>query len=891
MIRVEEEYWFFDRINQKTLPLDLIVDDCYYQGQNTHIYLIGTGVNNITPLYDAFDSNGVDLDDHTTFVYNILKNPILDLKSTIHNIKIIQGGKIKNIQNAVDVILTHHNQVDEPGVVLIPWCFAYNEEINYHIQRLENAGLLPICSAGNYNQHTSAFSPCSLETCLVVASSDRRDSSVGKSDDFLNGLDKNNFGEIDLYAPGFAIKSKNNTGKILIRNGSGYAASLTAAVACKLLQKSPELSTLNLKNSILKKTTQGVLRNFELSGPNYLLFDPTVKEYLIWKDNVDLGYVESNKQYEHSLDLRIQLLNGDLMPYSIEFGSQIVPHLKVNYQSIYGFLEQQIAATDYNFDLQVQTFCNQYVRNYKINVLSKNQKPVWIEPAGLLDFGTIVVSGSNYAKTLRFEDDSLTKLTLHNGILPKSMNLDNNGLLKGQVDYGLNFGTKTFEFVSRLKDELWVNDRYFTIDVFSENKKPSWITPQGVLANLKRGQFLFFNLQARDLNQDLVVYEVIGGNLPQGLILNTSGLLKGVVGDNPDGSYKFVVRSRDPYSFILGNFEITIQGDSSTALPLSSIEWITDSLPILYAGDQCYIDLQAQSKNHQEIKYQLLEDYGNLPPGLKLFDSQGYIYGTVEEIGYNAEYSFTIRAYTQDQFLDKRFLLKIQSRFAKTPYHVYYQLDKTLSNKFDDIYDNNNVINYDWLYRKQIQNFDYQAYVCGISENTTLDDIYLLIKSYYQSCFYKNDFVLGSIKTQPIYYNSKYIYDLLYRPIYDPQLGASTSDQGVLYSKIFGVYNKNIYQNIRPIERIYPNSIQNIKNRLIQTFENHSIYPLGQTSASFLLPCAKVLPGKGNILINDYYFLQKNKELDQMTITIDRFVVDRIIEKNYIKLNENADIQ
>ncbi len=169
--------------------------------------------------------------------------------------------------------------------------------------------------------------------------------------------------------------------------------------------------------------------------------------------------------------------------------------------------------------------------------------------------------------------------------------------------------------------------------------KPSWITPPGNLGSFEQGIPLEINFSTANTN----IIELISGEIPNGVRLDTENkLLEGVpidIGINK--IYEFVLRASNN----TGPNNSKIVQDRTFSLEITS-----DSTPILLDPEgtlnigllnESYI-LNNSTVNYQftasvnsvpagqKLKFYVEEDFGSLPPGLKL-NEDGLLYGTITD--------------------------------------------------------------------------------------------------------------------------------------------------------------------------------------------------------------------------------------------------------------------
>ena len=170
--------------------------------------------------------------------------------------------------------------------------------------------------------------------------------------------------------------------------------------------------------------------------------------------------------------------------------------------------------------------------------------------------------------------------------------------------------------------------------------KPSWITPSGNLGSFEQGQPLEINFATANTN----IIELISGELPKGIRLDIENkLLEGIpidIGINK--SYEFVLRASNNTgpnnSKVVQdrtfNLEITsdstpilLDPEGTLSIGLLNENYILNNSTVNYQFTASVNSVPAG----QKLKFYVDEDFGNLPPGLKL-NEDGLLYGTITDV-------------------------------------------------------------------------------------------------------------------------------------------------------------------------------------------------------------------------------------------------------------------
>lgn len=183
--------------------------------------------------------------------------------------------------------------------------------------------------------------------------------------------------------------------------------------------------------------------------------------------------------------------------------------------------------------------------------------------------------------------------------------------------------------------------------------KLSWVTPPGIIANLPIGLYSTVRLLTVDTtnNGAPVTYTLIGGELPAGLDISSSGVITGTPEySTPSNNsfqsinYNFIIRAVSNGMTIDGGFSIIITNTINT-----DFNWVTPGgvLGTVTNGEFYQLPLQVSSPILGDtITYSFVS--GELPPGMQVVPA-GYLQGvptltTSVKVDTTQEFRFTIRA-------------------------------------------------------------------------------------------------------------------------------------------------------------------------------------------------------------------------------------------------------
>ena len=321
--------------------------------------------------------------------------------------------------------------------------------------------------------------------------------------------------------------------------------------------------------------------------------------------------------------------------------------------------------------------------------------PVWKTTAGLLG---VINERDYYSVTLLAEDADSTALTYSKiaGTLPTGIELTTGGVLRGVPT---EVATRSlYTFVVRASDGTNVADRTFSLQIQGADA-PVFTTAAGQLdlSDSTRvgirwvldGSYIEYQVSATDTDTatgQVLVYDIVSGSLPPGVIMTTSGLIYGTVeltddqrfniyGDDSSTktlsraeNFEFTVRVSDGSSTVeqvnsifvytadywrVDNTRITVDGTSVSSSPLDmSLSsnrrpiFTTDSALGSFRHDNqvvIKIDVTDFDALQGALTYSIVS--GALPTGLSIDSVTGEIYGALpNQSAVSTDYSFTVRA-------------------------------------------------------------------------------------------------------------------------------------------------------------------------------------------------------------------------------------------------------
>lgn len=248
-------------------------------------------------------------------------------------------------------------------------------------------------------------------------------------------------------------------------------------------------------------------------------------------------------------------------------------------------------------------------------------KPIWVTGSSL---GTFLNGQAISVELIARPVSPAIEVTysIISGALPTGVTLSPTGLLQGIVN--TTFTNNTFTFTVQAIDNLGNKSyRGFNLLALIELRQPVWNTPSGNIGTYPSSIYFDYQFSAtQQLPASFIKYELLSGELPDGLQLSNQGLLFGIPPlVNTITTYTFAIRATDNLNNITDRtFTIGVSG-------LSSPEFTTPSGTLLSTQDSIWTELQIQYSNPKvdnPVIIRLRE--GILPPGLEI-NENGLIRG------------------------------------------------------------------------------------------------------------------------------------------------------------------------------------------------------------------------------------------------------------------------
>jgi len=332
-----------------------------------------------------------------------------------------------------------------------------------------------------------------------------------------------------------------------------------------------------------------------------------------------------------------------------------------------------------------------------------------------------------------------------------------------------------------------------TITVETSNTAPIWIT--SAIPFYYGGEFVEVPLVAVDPFGNDVTYALSYASSGFPLQVSTSGLLYGRLPDtNIEFSYEFHVTASNIYGSSTNTFSITVYPSVNN----SEITWNTPSdLGSIDEGKYVTVTLSATTTIGTTIVYNVTG--GMLPPHLILGSTDGKLVGFCEYHSISKTYYFDVTANDGSNYVTKQFSLTVNKIYGDQFFGIYIPVTGDLRQAW--LADCSNV------YERRLPTTLYDR-IRNLNDPPILNIINGLVTNYYTA-------------DDIIKYSSSWLYqlDLSFGPVSNTAI--DTNGISTLYRNILDTQqnsNSTISTSVVPGGTVYPISINNIRQSLIELF-------------------------------------------------------------------------
>lgn len=513
-----------------------------------------------------------------------------------------------------------------------------------------------------------------------------------------------------------------------------------------------------------------------------------------------------------------------------------------------------------------------------------------------------------------------------------------------QISDGKDRSQRVFEMYVVSKDSLTADTTDFTAD---DDEITADVLPQrtpfitnyptdGDIGTYRHSNFFAYQVIALDLDGDPVRFELALGDssdLPPGLTFNQdTGWLYGYLPDQgaTELTYQFsiYVYKKDNPDLISPAYaySITTVGDIETG-----VTWLSaPDLGVINNGAISLFQIKAITPSNRVLFYRLKPGpypetpgvYNKLPQGLQLlpsgniagrvsFDTFALDGGTttfdqtratrlnIDATTFDSKYVFTVEVYSQDGLISvfREFNIIVNREFNE-PYESLYiqampgQDDRDL---IDSLLQNQDIIQPSFLFRPDDPYF-------GVSRRVIYTHAYGLktatLEKYVEALqlnHYRKQLILGDIRVAQARDNNTgdVVYEVVYSNIVDTGVNELGESPGQSVETAFPITVDG-----ETVTEVYPNSLIEMRDQVVDTVGQYAqVLPLWMTSKqsngrvlgftrAFVI--AYTVPGKGDQLAYNIR-TQWGERLNLIDFTADRYILDRLMTKNWIPYDDSTE--
>ncbi len=269
--------WGLDRVDQRALPLS----NSYtynFTGAGVKAYIIDTGIRfshtqfggRATSGYDAIDGGSADdCNGHGTHVAGTVGSATYGIAKSVSLIGVrvlnCQGsGSNSQVISGIDWATSNHT-AGQPAVANMSLGGGASTALDTAVVNSINDGITYALAAGNDNANACNGSPSRVAAAITVGSTTNTDARSSFS----------NYGTcLDIFAPGSNITSTWNTSDTATNtiSGTSMATPHVAGAAALVLSETPSASPQAVRDTLVARSTPGVVTNPGTGSPNRLLY-------------------------------------------------------------------------------------------------------------------------------------------------------------------------------------------------------------------------------------------------------------------------------------------------------------------------------------------------------------------------------------------------------------------------------------------------------------------------------------------------------------------------------------------------------------------------------------------------------------------------------------------
>ncbi|XP_072177250.1 extracellular serine proteinase-like [Diadema setosum] len=267
--------WGVDRVNQRSLPLDLDTDFAG-DGNGVSVYILDSGINPNNTYFGGRavvgtdtvgGQDGIDCDGHGTHVAGTIGADSFGIAraATLYGIRVLDCNGRGTLTGLLDGLDWVRKNAKKPAIVSMSLTSIGSDALDAAVNDVYNDGITVVAAAGNDEADACYYSPGRNPNVLTVAATNDNDNEPAFS----------NYGNcVDLYAPGVYITSTwytsdNATATI---SGTSMACPHVTGAAAIILQEHNSYSPRQVMTKIVNDATKNAIPN--AWSINRLLYTP-----------------------------------------------------------------------------------------------------------------------------------------------------------------------------------------------------------------------------------------------------------------------------------------------------------------------------------------------------------------------------------------------------------------------------------------------------------------------------------------------------------------------------------------------------------------------------------------------------------------------------------------
>lgn len=458
--------------------------------------------------------------------------------------------------------------------------------------------------------------------------------------------------------------------------------------------------------------------------------------------------------------------------------------------------------------------------------------------------GALIFSPIYYPSVIEVFRSGSIVYSLANGSLPPGLTLSASGLIEGTVSPTIReVGPIHFDFTVRASNGARVRDRAFRI-VVESSRLPAYIDLDalGTQTIEPRTGVNSLSLGTRFLNEaisiDIPVFdpdyrsptlrlrpitgfsedlEHVFSGVPEGMTIERYRLGGTISTRAEPGLYLFELVLDDPTEPPTVACRISVSEAVAETVQVSKrLSWASRAgrIATIRVGEPAFFGLASNLVGEGSVTYRVVS--GEIPKGLRLNTETGLFSGLTGWVEIDKEYVFTVRATSDDVFIERTFSILVKSSLLEKTYHLAIPLSRSAQMGLVDGYDE--IIAREDLFRPGDLSFGLPDrpsiyLINGLDGRIPLeparsgDGSLAILNPDYHGPF---KLILGDHrKAVARAEDGSILYEVIYRPLYDPAAGAG----GFSQPPILPIREeKVVYPQSGDVTKyVYPISLRNMR--------------------------------------------------------------------------------